>query len=162
MDKASKAIAIISLSLAIGAIGFSTYQMFFKTDEPVVLVSAHEDSVSMMAGGWVSVPVSITYNIASGDRVLFEFSCQYILHIVGSATELDVYFVIDGTTLTTSHIYLSGSSAVDPQNIFGSGNMQYYLPTSAPGAHTVTIGANIDAVGSASSLAGNVLSVQIF
>lgn len=167
MENSGKGIAVVALIIALGAIGLGTYQVITMTvspEGPKTYIVSNENAIALSSSGWTDIPnLNIEYNTKAGGLVLLEFNCQLGLNIVTATIYMKICFVIDSILLSsTSYIYVFGSLAVDPQDIFDSALMRHYISSSAAGAHNVSIRVYMDDPGSTSFVRFNVLMVEIY
>ncbi len=165
MGNSGKILGLIALLIAIGALGLGVYQTFFTIpdDGPEIFIVSNEEIINLDTGGWKDIPkLNITYNTEVGDLVLFEYTCQYKLDIIGT-TSLQICFFIDSVRINIEYyIYIIGVNAEDSQDIYNSGIMKYYIQYSSTGAHTVGVTTWIDDSFTATYVTSSVLKVEIY
>lgn len=107
------------------ALGSGAYQLILPSEGPKIYTVSNDDYFNLDFSIYRYIPqLNITYNTKTGGRVLFEYSRQLRLDIVGATTNIEIYFDIDGAAITiTSHIYLHGENIEDYQDIYSSGIM---------------------------------------
>jgi len=162
MGKSGTVLGILTLLIAIGALGFGIYQFVLPSDGTTIYCATKEEKFYINSNTYEVLPnLNITYTTEAGDSVLLEFSSQLGIELYGTSTTVSIKFEIDGlpptpdteieATVMDPHIYANVPFV-----------MRHHVESSSEGSHIVKVLIKIDDTGTTSFVDFCVLTATVY